>query len=702
MKIKSIIISGLLLAGLGASTTSCEDMFTAENNLVSTDLTPQDTLWQMMGIVQRMQKLADRTILLGEVRADLVTVDDIHASADIKELATNQVSTTNSYNSPAEYYDVINNCNLYLSKVDSLLKTHGEYYYEREICAAKCFRAWCYLELAKIYAEVPFVTEPVLTSDAAEEILESGSKADMKTILDFVIDDLQKYPYMSKNDDLRQDYGKQTWDGYSYKKFFFPVRALLAELYLWRGSYTGDQQDYINAIRMYHDYFCFPDEEIAVGANYTVQWMNKDMTVRLNSYGSRFSLAKEAACVLPLDSVEYYGNTTDLRAVFNSQYSNNYYPAVVPSQAIKNLSKSQDYCYYKYSSSTSRDTIYGSHDANSYDNPLYEGDLRLAAVFNSTSNLSESQYNSNYNDMKYYNAKYLSGSSSVSTDKRMATVTLFRNTILYIHMAEALNRAGFPETSFAVLAYGLSYDVLNDRDIISQDEFDRLCEIKSYGFTLTDAKYTDELSAKTTGSFVIWPSSVFATPDKDNSTAGVGSIVIDQTSGASLTNTGIHSLGSGDTEYNKYYYLDDSVTLAGLIEDVPVPVYASVNTLNSRSTAADTLRHDSLVAYNDSLLRDYIAAQAEVDSLNNIYLHSESVTAKRIAHVKQLILDEEALEGAFEGYRFYDLLRYQMQEGKVVGGSSATISMPEYMLNDTEKYGTSTMSGRWYLKLKDR
>ena len=58
MKLKSIIACGLLLLGMGAATTSCEDMFEAENNLVTTDLTPNDTLYQMMGIVQRMQKLA--------------------------------------------------------------------------------------------------------------------------------------------------------------------------------------------------------------------------------------------------------------------------------------------------------------------------------------------------------------------------------------------------------------------------------------------------------------------------------------------------------------------------------------------------------------------------------------------------------------------------------------------------------------------
>ena len=73
----------MLLLGVGAATTSCEDMFTAENRLVTTDLAPKDTLYQVMGIVQRMQKLADRTVLLGELRADLVEIDPIHSSLDL-------------------------------------------------------------------------------------------------------------------------------------------------------------------------------------------------------------------------------------------------------------------------------------------------------------------------------------------------------------------------------------------------------------------------------------------------------------------------------------------------------------------------------------------------------------------------------------------------------------------------------------------
>ena len=684
---------GMLLLGVGAATTSCEDMFEAENKLVTTDLEPQDTVYQVMGIVKRMQKLADRTVLLGEVRADLVDVDASVASTDIQQLSNNNVSLDNVYNKPVDYYAVINSCNIYLAKVDSLLKSHGEVYYEKEVCAVKSFRAWCYLELAKIYGSVPFVTEPVITADAADEIVASGTKADMGTILDFCINDLQKYPYMDKNNALRPKYGNQNWNGISYDNMFIPVRALLAELYLWRGTYTGSQADYINAIRMYHDYFTFRNEEHGVGT-LDVRWSNRDFRGTSDSYSlNRFSLSNsssaEQAGVLPCDTVAYYGNTSDLRTIFNSQYRNNYYPWVTPSQRIYDISAAQWYCYYDYTSATVIDTLYGSRNANDYTKPILLGDLRLYAVYNTTDNLAESKYNANVNNMKSYIAKWTNGSIMLGTDAKNPYIPYYRNTILYLHVAEALNRAGFPETAYAVLAYGLTYKVMNNRNIISQDEFDRLCEIKSFGFSNEEPNYSGDLAAKTNSSFVIWRSDKFDNPEK-NQASGRGGHALDPTSQADIVQIGIHSIGSGDTEYNQTYYLDDAETLANLKEHVVVPDTVA---LGRNATAEDSLAwEESIEAYNAALEQNL-----QIDQDNADYLASAEVRTKRQARVAQLVLEEEALEGAFEGLRFYDLMRYQMQEGKF----ATTITMPDYI---TDKYGASDrLTGKpWYLTMPAR
>lgn len=696
MKLKSIIACGLLLLGVGAATTSCEDMFTAENSLVTTNLAPKDTLYQVMGIIQRMQKLADRTVLLGEVRADLVEVDPLHASADIQELYANEISEKNVYNKPADYYAVINNCNIYLAGVDSARQGQGtRKYFEKEICAVKCFRAWCYLELLKNYGEVPFITEPVLQSDEAEKIVASGKKANMGTILDFCINDLQKYPYMDENNILRQDYGNQSYAGIKYSEMIFPARALLAELYLWRGSYTNSQSDYINAARLYHDYFTFPDEEHGTG-NYTSEWIDhefRDWSITRGLSSSDYTVE------LPLDTTAYFGNVTDIRAVFNSVYSNNYYPSVVPSERLKTYSKSQDYCKYVNDGLGNITIYYGPHDANHYEEKTTEGDLRLYSNFRISSNFWESQFNSSMSSLTYSNYKYDGGGG---TDVRIASIPLFRNVILYLHMAEALNRAGFPETAYAILAHGLSYYTMNDRDIISQEEFDRLCAIKSLGFSRREPKYAGSpVDSISNSSFVIWRSDVFGYIDKHTVQVGVENGFTRQ--GGSLVQIGIHSRGCGDTEFNEKYYLDDSLTLAGLIKYIK-PVVPEEPKWGGKNNDPDSVVYKAaLEAYEEAVIQ--YEADVITDSISRVknleYLASDAVRAKRQAHVRQLILDEEAIEGMFEGYRFYDILRYQMQDGLVSPGGK--IVLPAYL---KEKYGENTndnMTGKnWYLPLPKR
>ena len=694
---KSIIKCGLLLLVLGTATVSCEDMFTADNTLVTTELAPQDTLFQMMGIIKRMQKLADRTVLLGEVRADLVDVDPLHASADIQELAANNVSAANVYNQPSDYYAVINSCNIYLANVDSMRNSQGtRKYFEKEILAAKCFRAWCYLELLKIYGDVPYIRTPVLNSDNAEEIVASGKKEGMVTIVTDMINDLVNFR-AAENDELRQSYGDRTFNGIRYSQMVIPVRAMLAELYLWRGSYTGNQTDYINAIRMYHDYFTFPGEEINTGRA-KANWPSRDSERPSTSdYNSNFLAASQCAGVLPMETSQYYGTVSKLRGVFCSLDSNNYYPAVVASQRAKDISKAQDYCQFLVEGGGLPEIYFREHDPNLYSEyKTMEGDLRLYSVSDGPDNVkdnsSNSHENSSYNNMYYLNRKY---GTTTNGNSYLPFVPYFRNNILYLHFAEALNRAGFPETAFAILKYGLSYYTLTNRDIISKDEFDRLSLITSIGFTVQEPKFTDDdLKKQTTGTAAIWSSDVFAT---------YFIVPLDQMNpqriveGGNYIQLGIHSFGSGDSEYNDRYFLDDEETKSGLkaykedleLEEVP--------RLSRNSTHEDSVEYDRVVAYNAYADSVNIAQKDSVDSYNAEYLASPDIRTKRQAHVSKLILEEEALEGVFEGQRFYDIMRYQMQE---MGGAAigTTITMPAYI---EEKYGTTTkMAGKpWFLKL---
>ena len=631
MKAKYLILSMLLFVLAGAITTSCEDMFTNENDLVETDLQPQDTLYQMMGIIRAMQKVAEKAVLLGEVRADLVDIND-YTTTSLQELSQNNVSTSNVYNEPADFYSVINSCNIYLAYVDSLQETMGVRKYKKEIIAAKCFRAWSYLELAKIYGNVPFFDKPLVTAAEGENVIaDMGNRKDLVGICDFLINDLEPYSYLDENVGLQPSYSA-TFGGVTFRRAFIPVRLMLAELYLYRGSYTKNKNDFVNAVRFYHDFLAFPGEQIKSDAG-RVRWMGTTLRSFESSYAmTNFQFSSDQnRMFVPMDTISYYGTTTDIRSVFNSQYSNNYYAYVNPSAAYLELSQRQLNNIYVYNNATDVDTFYVSQDKSmfgDFENPeRYVGDLRYSNVLTTLD--QSDMYHAEYSTNRQYIRKYLSGSSFALTDVRPSYVTLYRTSNIYLHFAEALNRAGLPETAFAVLKYGISESVLEDSTKVSKKEYEILQGITSYGFASNAAD---------------WDRDVFVTRDR---VAG-GENSSGTTIGSSSIRTnqwGIHCLGSGDAWCNKYYYIPTDST--GIQE------YPDYNPVDEEE---NPLVDEALATYDEAYQQQCKA----IDEANETYLRTEPVLTARMAAVDKLILDEEALEGAYEGLRFYDLMRYSM------------------------------------------
>ena len=161
---------------------SCDDFFDQKSDdvLYAEDEhlnNAVDTVYSVIGILNKLQTLADRTILLGEVRGDLVDLT-MTASNDLRELASFNVSDDNMYNAPADYYAVINNCNYFIAHVDTAMRSNSnEYIFMKEYAAVKAIRAWTYLQLVLNYGQVPFTTEPLLSKEAAEAA-EQGAKAE--------------------------------------------------------------------------------------------------------------------------------------------------------------------------------------------------------------------------------------------------------------------------------------------------------------------------------------------------------------------------------------------------------------------------------------------------------------------------------------------------------------------------------------------
>lgn len=442
---RAFIALTLPLWGLGGFTSCTEadsDLvaFVEDNNL---DM-PTDTVNSLIGIIGKLQQIADRTVLLGELRGDLTSLTE-HATLDLQAIANFTADATNPYNSARDYYAVIQNCNYFLAYADTTLVKQGRRVFEKEYAAVKSYRAWTYLQLAINYGSVPFYTKPLLAEKDAQPSL--FPFYDVTQIANYFIDDLAPY--------VDTDYPAYGSIGNMFSSdFYLPVRVVLGDLCLWAGRYR-------EAAKYYHDFLTKQGDTHPTYAS-TIEWGTFEFNSIMDSYASQFSTSySETLSIIPMETSEYDGTVSRLNDIFNSTERNNYYYQATHSTAYDELSQSQQYTLvYNDPVTLLPDTVYAS-DTIHYESDMYRGDLRMSSIYRLRTQPTASTTQSS---LRQTCQKYrVSG-----TDKFLSYVCLYRVQYVYLRFAEALNRAGFPQSAFAVLKYGLWKD--NIEKYISEAE----------------------------------------------------------------------------------------------------------------------------------------------------------------------------------------------------------------------------------------
>ena len=420
---------------------SCSDMLETESELVEYEKDntlnhPTDSLYSVMGIINRMQIIADRTVLLGEVRADLMSVTDA-ASSDLKRLAAFDTKQ-NKYNKIADYYAVINNCNYYLAHVDTAMQRRGRQLFRNEYAAVKSFRTWTYLELAKAYGEVPLVTTPLMTEREAAAAV-NGPKTGIKDICEYFISDLTPYAYVAPP--VYGNIGNR-----SSAKFFIPTRALLGDLCLWAGRYE-------EAAKWYSDYLNDKTNPVRTNPSNRAYW--NDPMVYTNPSG-RFTISGDAEvlAIIPMEERIFDGTITDLDNIMTSTRDNNYFFQLEPSMAMRQISASQVNCM-EYITVITTDTVY--IPSTGFSDGILAGDLRLQSVYDLRSRGIQDPYE-----------EYSSLTQSISKLSRTEIYT-YRSPMVYLRFAEALNRARLPQSAMLILKYGLCQE--NARRYVDSIEY---------------------------------------------------------------------------------------------------------------------------------------------------------------------------------------------------------------------------------------
>lgn len=519
MKLKKYIFS-MVMVGMGAClTTSCDDMLDlANDNIMSATAINNEsqTASYVLGIIKKMQAVGVRTNVLGEVRGDLVTTND-YASTDMKDIANFDFSNeealnNNRFNQPSDYYAIINQCNHFLANVDTakISSVTGKSIFASEQAQVKYYRAWAYMQLGMIYGDnIPFLTEPVIDQESA--LNSNNQRYSFAQILDFLKEDINDELLIKEKPSWGNGIGIGNAD---YKMLFHNGYIVKGDIYLWSAVLKGKgagEQDAMQAAKYYYKYLQNSKPRVLYNKLRLVETHEADKPYMIAGIDAVLNLDYET--VLLMDNTTLTGDGYNMLCKYYNYDESNMIPAcVVPSAALDTMSTRTEYCGY-YDENGKRDTVYSDliKFSETNINNHYKGDLRRSAY-------TESSINSDKVE-KVYNAKNSTESVQIG---------LSRTTDVWLKFAEALNYAGCPYYSNAILSYGVNEDVVNDY-VVPRTETSKADFVKEMALFNNISRGTTTMVSADSVSFRV-------------------STILDG------RHAGVHSNGAGFTQLNKKYF----------------------------------------------------------------------------------------------------------------------------------------------------
>lgn len=453
---------GLLFAAslvlLSPLCTSCSDLFDAESDrqIYDPDLNEKtDSMFYTLGILKGLQQVADQYVLQGEMRGDLVAVNS-HTETPLRQLADFTATTACKYDSAYLYYRIINNCNYYVAHRDTTLHTGSRRVAIPEYAEALAVRAWAYMQLAKTYGAVPFYTDPLTSIEQANQDFPTK---DLQGIVDALAPEMEKFsgtPVPTYGNISAGMLNSSTSNNQEEKtivssRTMLPIDLVLGDLYL-------ETHQYERAARSYFRYLANNSWQIRQAyinpMSHVLRLGDKLPTSMAMTYGTgAFSWASifnvgstnDIITYIPMAANQLRGVTTDLPRIFGfdfysttagSMSSNARYLVerqIDPSEAFTALNTSQTY-YYTPNVSQSAGTVVMEAEL---------GDMRFYETFAQTT-----KSDSTFSVMEKYNS---------------ANVLIYRTATIYLRLAEAINRMGYPDAAFAILKDGISPSMLTTR-----------------------------------------------------------------------------------------------------------------------------------------------------------------------------------------------------------------------------------------------
>jgi hypothetical protein len=385
------------------------------------------------------------------MRGDNVTTTN-YTDNNLRKLASFTATTANEYDSAYVYYHIINNCNYYIAHRDTALYTGSTNVVIHEYAAIKAVRAWAYLQLARSYGKVPFFTEPLTKISQINK--SDYPELDLNGIVAALAPDLEQYTGYNVPDYGSIAAGSTNWGQsktvYS-QKCFIPVDIILGDLYLEDGQYD-------NAAKHYTTYLTkIATETNTPVASYSIKNLldePSDFSGTVTTTPTWESIfnnnsTTDIISYIPMAVNRLRGKTTKVPEAFGYNYystsssSDELYDdeiQIEPSDNYMNLADTARYYYYSQTTTSSL--------ANSVCNSAILGDMRARTTL---------KQGDGEDSTKIWVRKYLSGN-----------IVLYRMTTVWLHLAEALNRMGYPDAAFAILKDGVQEQLLDSTTYLTQ------------------------------------------------------------------------------------------------------------------------------------------------------------------------------------------------------------------------------------------
>lgn len=645
MKNKSIISLLVFLMSFGLATTSCEDMLTPDMDRNVENFTGRDTVNFYLGILSNVQEMIENNVILGEVRGDLCEPTD-YVSDTISAVA-NFIPTEDAENgllNRAAYYKVINQCNYYLARVDTMAQKNNIYYMRKEYAQVQAIRAWTYMQLVQNYGTVPFITRPVESAGTGWESNSPEGTVNADNLLDKLLENNLMRAYEYERTLGLPNYGtfKTGAVDIPHKLTLFPTALVLGDLYLLRGASTSD---YERAAAFYYDYLedagaipngnaglrvFYNGEDKTYTPNENGDWVmptlnyNGDLITLVPS-AANASIGKTLTRVAQIYGFDPHSSTSstdqgDAGIALSGQISvqvNYKNRQIAPTPSYINLCKNQIYALQE--------------SETKIEYPANLGDCRIDGTI---------KYMREDGQRRAFIQKFcpraMSSESYLSGFTFRYNMPVYRKRQIYLRFAEAINRAGFPRHAFAILRNGLQAKKMPAirYDSVQYDDVNKTFKKVPYLRIVAD------------GTGYIGIDEMRRALDHPD--------FLDFTDDAKWNSQGIHAFGTGEHNDLDTLYTYDRIVGERMAQEAL--------RAGAPAEAAQRLRYSLLEESNTPTTGEGEGQPTEPDRSDYTELPADDPQvstdlAQQINAVETLIADEMALETAYEGWRYYDLMR---------------------------------------------